>query len=333
MLTKLLRLLPPETAHTLTLRLLRTPFVPKYKWQGDASITLFGRRLRNPIGLAGGGDKEGAALRGWTRLGFGMVEVGTVTLKPRTGNPKPRIWRFPAYSALVNWVGLPNDGLDAFAKNLRDFQNTPERSELCLGASIASPQRIDDEFTQLAAACAPFVDYMTLDGSCPNLRDAVTESAPHKVAARNIKAAKQGAGKCPVLLKLAPTGDWNALKLLVDEVLAVGVDGFVAANTLPSASRNLLGNIAIEWPTHDGKPVGGFSGPALLDITCNMVREIRARTGKDMPIIGVGGVQSGADAVRLMDAGANAIQLYTGLTYKGPRLLHEIIQALRAHRA
>lgn len=332
MLTGLLHLLPPEEAHQLTLTLLQTPFVPRYKWDGDLSINLFDRKLRNPVGLSGGADKMGAALRGWARLGFGLVEAGTVTLNPRAGNPKPRIWRFPPQSALVNWMGLPNAGIETFAANLKTFQNAPERQELCLGASIASPDGIDEEFTKLAAACAPLVDYITLNASCPNTEEAKSENAPHKVAARQIKAVKKGSSNRPVLVKLAPSLDKAGLKLMAEEALAAGAQGFVATNTLPFALKKLSANLGINWPTHDGKPVGGFSGPQLLDIACFMVRELRVLAGRDAPIIGVGGVQSGADAWRLLDAGANAIQLYTGLTYKGPALLRDIMQALQTRK-
>ncbi|MDX1921538.1 MAG: dihydroorotate dehydrogenase 2 [Alphaproteobacteria bacterium] len=348
MLMELLRLLPPEAAHAVTIQALKLDLAPELQNTSDLHLSLFGKTIRNPIGLSAGADKEAAALAGWSKMGFGIVEAGTVTLHPRSGNPQPRLWRIKtaqavaspasaadaermADNALINWLGLPGKGLVPFVENLRAFQHHPSRKHLCVGASIASPDNILDEFKQLAEAVAPYVDYITLNASCPNVaghsNDQRDDHCIEDNAAAQIKKTKQGAGRIPVLLKLGPTREQASVERMVKAALAAGIDGFIATNTVPFGISNLL-NEKPQWPTHDGKEVGGYSGKQLLEISCWMVAQIRNLVPASMPVIGVGGVQSGEDARRLMHSGANAIQLYTGLVYKGPALLNDIAQAL-----
>ncbi|MDR3425589.1 MAG: dihydroorotate dehydrogenase 2 [Alphaproteobacteria bacterium] len=331
-LMRFLHVLPPEFAHKLTLTALRCGIGPAQNADADLSLSLFGKKARNPLGLSGGADKAAEALEGWARMGFGLVEAGTVTLKPRTGNAAPRCWRFSEQSSIVNWLGMPSGGVGPFIANLRAFQDKPERNQLILGASLASPDGKPEELTRLAEECSPLVDYLTLNISNPNVvyrSDA--NSSPETITADQIKACKSGAGSKPVLLKLGPTKDPAILRKRVETALAAGAAGFVATNTLSCADRGLVEGLSIEWPQQDGKPVGGYSGPHLLSLSCWMVQEIRVLVGENVPIIGVGGVQSGGDALRLLEAGANAIQVYTGLIYKGPVLIREILSALKTY--
>ncbi len=329
----LLHLLEPETAHGVTLAALKLGLGPVINEKRDIGLELFGRKIRNPIGLPAGADKKAEALAGWSRMGFGLVEAGTVcSAAPRAGNPRPRLWRFKPQRSLINWMGLPGPGIDVFAANLQAFQSRPERQHLTIGVSLASSGGRLEEFTQLAKTCAPYADYLTLNVSCVNVADATGHDAPEQAAARQIKACKEGAGSRPVLLKPGPAMDGDVLRRMADAALEAGVDGFVATNTLPHAGRALAETRSIDWPMRDGAPVGGYSGPGLLPISCWMVKELRARAGAGMPIIGVGGVQGGADALRLLKAGADAIQLYTGLVYKGPGLIREIMDAIAAER-
>lgn len=259
-------------------------------------------------------------------MGFGFVEAGTVTLYPREGNPTPRVWRLGDGGSLINWMGLPGDGLAPFVENLRAFSETPERERLILGVSIGSPEGNLDDFKTVAEACAPLADYLTLNASCPN----VAHEAGHAIEAiaKQITAVCEAAAPCPVLLKLGPTNDGAVLTEMVEAAKAAGAVGIVATNTVPHDKKHLL-RADTKWPEHGGKPVGGYSGPGLLETTCWMVAEIRRILGPDAPIMGCGGIQSGADALRVLKAGANVVQLYTGLTYQGPGLLDEIKRCLR----
>jgi dihydroorotate dehydrogenase len=325
--TKALHLLPPETAHKASLWVLKNGFGPLGKPDAAAlQSTVLGRMFFNPVGLAAGADKNAEALLGWAKMGFGFVEAGTVTARPRAGNPKPRLWRVGDGKSLFNWLGYPGEGLTPFVENLKEFSKTPERTRLALGVSIVSPEGTLDDFRIMSSTCAPFADYITLVTGCPNVAHETTLTA-HTVADR-LQATLQESGGVPVLLKIGPTNDPDALRVMVNAAMEAGAAGIVATNTVPFDKRELLKKDALTWPQHDDKPVGGYSGPALLDTTCSMVAEIRRLIGRDAPLIGVGGIQSGADAVRVIDSGANLIQLYTGLVYKGPALLEEIKAAL-----
>lgn len=325
--TKALHILPPEAAHKASLWMLKNGFGPLGKPDAAAlQSTVLGRMFFNPVGLAAGADKKAEALPGWAKMGFGFVEAGTVTARPRTGNPKPRIWRVGDGKSLINWLGFPSEGYLPFVNNLKEFSKTPERTKLAIGVSIVSPEGMLDDFRTMAAACSPFVDYFTLNVSCPNIAQEGAITA-HTMAEQLVATIQESSG-CPVMLKIGPTADPEVLKLMVSTAMEAGAAGIVATNTVPFAKKELLKNENLCWPQHDGSPVGGYSGPALLDTTCRMVAEIRRLIGRDAPLIGVGGIQSGADAVRVIDSGANLIQLYTGLVYKGPTLLEEIKEAL-----
>ena len=324
-ITKALHVLPPEMAHRASLWALKNGLGPAGKPDAPAlQVTFLGRTFSNPIGLAGGAEKKAEALRGWARMGFGFVEAGTVTLHARDGNPTPRIWRLGDGQSVVNWMGLPGDGLVPFVENLKVFSKTPECKKLGVGVSVGSPEGALDDFKKITAAVAPLADYITLNASCPNV--AHEDNAVQAIASQ-IKAVRSEAGMCPVLLKIGPTRDAEILKEVIGTAMEAGAAGIVATNTVPFDKKSLLKKEVL-WPQHDGKPVGGYSGAALLETTCWMIAEIRQLIGKDAPLIGVGGIQSGADAVQVLKAGANLIQLYTGLIYKGPALLEEIKETI-----
>lgn len=314
--------LPPETAHGLTLALLKSGLVPKAPSDpASLQVKILGQTFPNPIGLSAGADKRAEALSGWQALGFGFVEAGTLTLHPRAGNPGPRLWRFPQQRAVVNWLGLPGAGPDVFVRNLKAY--TAKNNGMRVGVSLASPEGGEDDFRKLAALTASLADYLALNISCPNTEDDMAGTLASLKG--QIAAIRAEAGACPVMVKLGPTGDTESLRPLVLTALEAGAAGFIATNTVPFDKRGLLNGAVPEWPVNaQGQAVGGYSGPALLSLSCEMVACIRSLTGPKVPIIGVGGVQSGADALKLLKAGANLIQLYTGLIYKGPRLLREI---------
>lgn len=315
---KLLHLFAPETAHRLALQATKWGLVPEGQ-SPNPHVALLGKTFINPVGLAAGADKRAEALAGWSKMGFGFVEAGSVTLHPRAGNPRPRLWRLPG-GALINWLGLPGDGLAPFVRHLQAFSKHPARQNLVVGASLAAPEGGADELKQLSAAVAPHVDYLTLNMSCPNV-------AGHAVPDMGqVKAVVSEAGGKPVLVKLAPTRSADALSATLTAAMESGAKGLVATNTVSYDNRALL-PYPPAWPEQAGKPVGGYSGPQLLDTSCWMVGQARALLGPDAPIIGCGGVQGYDDALRIFSAGADLVQLYTGLVYKGPALLDEIKQA------
>ncbi|MCD8562833.1 MAG: dihydroorotate dehydrogenase (quinone) [Alphaproteobacteria bacterium] len=323
-----LLLLPPETAHKVALWALKAGLVPPCPPDPSSlAVKILGRSFTNPIGLSAGADKEAAALQGWQRAGFGFVEAGTLMPRPRTGNPCPRLWRLAEQNAVVNWLGLPSRGPDGFIRNLKTFKENAANT-MAVGVSIASAEGLPDDFRHLSALAAPYADYIALNISCPNTAEDLTSTLEN--LKNQVGAVRAEAGKCPVLVKLGPTDDMAFLKALVQEGLGAGATGFIATNTVPYDKRVLIKDApAFEWPKNrEGAPVGGYSGPALLPVSLAMISEIRAITGPKVPLIGVGGVQSGEDAVRLLKAGANLVQLYTGLIYKGPRLVWDIKEVL-----
>ena len=326
---RLLQKLKPELAHKVAIAALYFGLGPKQPAKGKGPL-LFGKLLPGFVGLSGGADKNGRVLGGWRSLGFSFVEVGTVTLEPRRGNPQPRIWRMKDGRSLVNWMGLPNYGADSVAMNLANYR-TKNGKEFCVGISLASPNGVASEFQQMAARFAADVDFFTLNASCPNVSEHEAESALSGIIAQLEAIVGAAAGR-PVLVKLAPTNDENALRTTVRHLVAHGAAGFIACNTLPYTSSAMAeaGYLPREWPQHDGAPVGGYSGPALLYISKQMVRIIRSEIGKDKAIIGVGGISNAEDAKAMLEAGADAVQLYTALTYKGAPLLKQLNAALSA---
>lgn len=320
--------LPPETAHRAALALLKAGFGGQSPPDpASLNVNILGREFSNPIGLSAGADKEAAALKGWQRLGFGFVEAGTLMPGQRPGNPCPRLWRLADQDAVVNWLGLPSKGPDGFIRNLRRFCEDT-RNTLPVGVSIASAEGRAGDFEALAALVAPYAAYVALNISCPNTSEDLGGTLDSLKI--QLKAARAGAGACPVMVKLGPTEDMDLLRQMALTALDSGAIGFIATNTVPYDKRALLRDApAFAWPKNRaGQEVGGYSGPALLPITLSMIAELRAITGPKVPLIGVGGVQGGEDALRLLKAGANLVQLYTGLIYKGPRLVADIKEIL-----
>lgn len=316
---KLLQAFDPETSHTLALKALALGLGPKRQHLPQGTTQLLGCNLPTPLGLAGGADKTGAALQAWADMGLGFVEVGTITPNAREGNPRPRIWRL-GNGEMVNWMGLNSPGVEVVAANLQRFRQ--HNATFCLGASLANPSKVKEGLTPSAELLAPWVDFFTFNASCPNVAGHQAHDALAPILQEVAEVIAGAAGKA-VVVKLGPTDDPEALKATADALLKVGVAGFICCNTIPPDKRHLL-HTPIDWPEHDAKPVGGYSGPQLLPISVAMITTLRQHLGKDVPLIGVGGVQTPADAKSLIWAGANAIQLYAGLTRHGVKLLDDI---------
>jgi dihydroorotate dehydrogenase len=296
---------PPEAAHRILGVLLRLP-LPWRAMAGagdlpDVPTDLAGIALRNPVGLAGGFDKNGRYVRAMERVGFGFVVVGTVTRAPRKGNPKPRIVRRRATGSMVNAMGLPNDGTEVVAARLR---RGAEQRTMPVIASIAD-ERLDDVLANHAALAA-FVDGIELNASCPNVawgRDTDDETHLRSLVARLSQAREPGK---PLFVKLPPfatDAERQAVLALASVAMDAGADGLTCSNTRP-----------VDEPTLSvGR--GGLSGRELFAETPRIVEAVHAATGAT--VIACGGISSADDARRCLEAGATAVQLYTAFVYQG----------------
>jgi len=309
----LMRLVDPEIAHGLSLRALRRGWAGRDATPDDESLSVeaFGRRLRNPIGLAAGFDKDAVAVNALAALGFGFVEVGTVTPKPQGGNPKPRLFRLGADEAVINRMGFNNAGLDVFLRNLREA----DRGLVGVGANVginkqgAEPLR---DYPALVEAVSPFADYVTINISSPNtpgLRDLQSEAR---------LAGILDVIKCerPVFVKIAPDLDDDGLAAVVEVCAARGVAGLIISNTTLARPEDLRSNRRGE--------AGGLSGRPLFVPSTKMLARAYKMSGGRLMLIGVGGVASAEDAFAKILAGASLVQVYTGFAYAGPVLIPQM---------
>jgi dihydroorotate dehydrogenase len=307
-------------------------------WVDGASSGPDGRpglHFRNPVGLAAGFDKNGALVRFWDALGFGFAEAGSVTARPSAGNPRPRAFRLPADGALVNRMGLNNDGAPAAAERLG---RTPRpRRPFVLGVNVAKthdPAILGDDavedFRQSVRLVLPRADYLALNVSCPNTAEGKTFEEPEALdallAAVMAERAAQGA-RAPVLVKLSPPAAGATDVGAVDELVAIararGVEGFVATNTAPDRA-----GCATDAAVLDAIGRGGLSGRPLAARAEALTRHLFRATGGALPVIGVGGVDSPEEAYRRLRAGASLVEVYTGLVYEGPGLVRRIKRGL-----
>ena len=284
--------------------------------------TVWGLRFRGPVGLAAGFDKNATGIAAWRALGFGFAEVGSVTAQPRAGNPRPRAFRLVADRALVNRMGLGNDGAEAVARRLTQ---TPRPADFVVGVNVAKthdPAILGDaavaDFRASAAAMLPHADYLALNVSCPNTAEGKTFETPEALDAL-LGAVAPLAGGVPLVVKLSPPPpggvDAGAVDELVAVALAHGVAGFIATNTAPDRAGlrtppDVLSRVG----------AGGLSGPPLFARARALVRHLHRATGGRVPIVGVGGVDSADAAWAMIGAGASLLQLYAGLVYEGPGL-------------
>ncbi|HEX6018761.1 MAG TPA: quinone-dependent dihydroorotate dehydrogenase, partial [Burkholderiaceae bacterium] len=333
--------LDAERAHELTLdaiaALQGTPLQRLWSQpRVDDAVKLLGLTFPNRIGLAAGLDKNGRCIDGLGAMGFGFVEVGTVTPKAQPGNPKPRLFRLPRARALINRMGFNNDGLAAFVEHVqraRTFRARGGVLGLNIGKNAATPiERAADDYLLGLEAVYPHADYVTVNISSPNTRnlrslqgDAALDALLAALVARRAKLARTQARRVPLLLKIAPDLDEAQVRLIAGAVERHGIDGVIATNT--TVARD-----AVRGLPHADE-AGGLSGAPVLEPSNRVIAWLRATLGPKVPIIGVGGVLSGADACAKLDAGADLVQLYTGLIYKGPALVNECARALRARHA
>jgi dihydroorotate dehydrogenase len=319
----LLRWLDPEDAHRLAIHGLRW-LPPARPRPDDARLAAraFGLNFPNPVGMAAGFDKSADVPDALLRLGFGFVEIGSVTPKPQTGNPRPRLFRLERDEAVINRLGFNNDGADAVLRRLARRAHLPGIVGVNIGANKDSPDRVAD-YVSLIEAFAPVASYFTLNVSSPNtpgLRNLQQASTLDDLLAKVIDArerVRQNAGDSPVLLKIAPDLSLNELDDVVQIARSRRVDGMIVGNTTITRSPALR-------ETSRAKEAGGLSGRPLFRLSTRMVAETYVRAEGAFPLIGVGGIDSGGAALAKIRAGATLIQLYSSLIYKGLGLVDDI---------
>ncbi|HXP75151.1 MAG TPA: quinone-dependent dihydroorotate dehydrogenase [Stellaceae bacterium] len=318
----LLRLLPPEAAHRASIVALRAGIAPGNAGPDPPSlgITLWGRRFPNPIGLAAGFDKNAEVPDAMLRFGFGFVETGTVTPRPQPGNPKPRMFRLTEDCAFINRLGFNNQGLDAAHARLAARRGRAGLVGANLGKNKDSVDAIAD-YVAGVTALAPLADYLVVNVSSPNtpgLRDLQRKSSLLALIAalKSARAAAAPSDPPPLLLKIAPDLSEGERVEVAEAALETGVDGLVISNTTVARPAELRSPHARE--------VGGLSGKPLFAASTALVAEMRRLTRGRIPLIGVGGIASGADAYAKIRAGASLVQLYTALVYAGPGLVLRI---------
>jgi dihydroorotate dehydrogenase len=332
--------LDPETAHDLTLasleRLQRTPLhCVLAQPRVDDPVTVAGLRFPNRIGLAAGLDKNGRCIDAFGDLGFGFVEVGTVTPLGQPGNPKPRIFRLPEANALINRLGFNNDGLDAFLANVRRsmrFRAGGGVLGLNIGKNAATPiERAADDYLACLDGVYPQADYVTVNISSPNTQnlrslqgDAALDALLAAIAERREGLAGRHGRRVPVFVKIAPDLDAVQVDAVASALRRHGLDGVIATNT--TVARDTVQHLP------HGTEAGGLSGAPVFEASNRVIRALRAALGPGFPIIGVGGVMQAADAVAKIEAGADLVQIYTGFIYGGPALVHDAAAAVHARR-
>lgn len=328
--------LDPEQAHELTLdaiaRLQNTPLQCLWSQSRvDDPVTLAGLRFPNRVGLAAGLDKNGRCIDGLGAMGFGFIEVGTVTPKAQPGNPRPRMFRLPAKQALINRLGFNNEGLEAFLANVqraRSFRAAGGVLGLNIGKNAATPiERAADDYLAALDGVYPHADYVTVNISSPNtknLRALQSDEALDALLGALVERRESLAGRLgrrvPMFLKIAPDLDDAQIALIAATLRRHGIDGVIATNTT-------IARDAVQGLPHADE-TGGLSGAPVLEPSNRVIRALRAALGTGYPIVGVGGVLSGDDARSKIDAGADLVQIYTGLIYRGPALVAEAARAL-----
>lgn len=329
----------PEAAHEATLSALQRAY--------DCSLTrgfmreralaptkLMGLSLRNPVGLAAGLDKNGAHIDAMGNLGFGFIEVGTVTPRAQPGNPKPRMFRIPEAQALINRLGFNNLGLDTFLANVK--KSTWRQHGGILGLNIGKNadtpiERAADDYLIGLEGVYPHADYITVNISSPNTKNLRALQGEHELdlLLGQLKNKRESLAdlhgkRVPLVVKIAPDLTVEEIDTIAEVLPKHGIDGVIATNTT-------LSREAVAGMKH-AEEAGGLSGAPLHEKSLEVIKQLRQRLNPDFAIIGVGGIMSGHQAVEKIQAGANAVQLYTGLIYRGPALVGECVKEIRGYK-
>jgi dihydroorotate dehydrogenase len=337
--------LDPETAHEVTLHGLAavqgTPLRLAYcNGRVEDPVVLAGLTFPNRVGLAAGLDKNARCIDGLGAMGFGFIEVGTVTPKAQPGNPKPRMFRLPKANALINRLGFNNDGLDAFVANVKRsalYQKQQLTSTkgpamllgLNIGKNAATPiENATDDYISGLIGVYPYADYVTINISSPNTKnlralqsDEALDQLLGALAQQREKLAAEHGKRTPLFVKIAPDLDESQVAVIAATLQRHGMDGVIASNTT-------LSREAVKGMAHADE-TGGLSGAPVLTMSNRVISQLRSALGPAFPIIGVGGIMSAEDAVSKIKAGADVVQIYTGLIYKGPSLVKQSAELIR----
>jgi dihydroorotate dehydrogenase len=318
--------LDPETAHRATLRALEV--LPLKNFVADKPVDAMGLRFPNPVGLAAGLDKDAAHIDALARLGFGFLEVGTVTPRPQPGNARPRLFRLKDQEALINRFGFNNVGIDAFVANV-----ARARWRGVLGINIGKnadtpPERAADDYAACLEKAYAYASYVTINVSSPNTENLRRLQDRHpldallaRLVALRQRLAERHGKLVPLVLKVAPDLESPEIEMIAETVRRHRIEGLIATNT--SVSRE-----GVEGSRH-AREKGGLSGAPILKRSTAVLRAFAAHL-PGTTLIGAGGILRGADAADKFAAGASLVQLYTGLVYRGPRLVSECVSASRA---
>ncbi len=334
-----IRYIDPETAHDRTLNALalaQSNPVGRAVLRSIAGdipnqpVQVGRLHFPNPLGMAAGFDKDARVVRGLALLGFGHIEIGTLTPRPQPGNPRPRVFRLPADEAVINRMGFPNGGVEAAVSRLRALAAKPH--DFVLGVSLGKQKETPlaeaaDDYIDVMRAVHACADYLAVNISSPNtpgLRELqggryLEQLLNTLVAGNRELAADAGTNAPPLWVKIAPDLEWHEIDEILEALTAAGVDGIIATNT--TLARDGLSESA-------QTEAGGLSGRPLRERATALIAYIHRRMGDALPIIGVGGISSAADAREKLDAGASVVQLYTGMIYGGPGLPGRIMRQL-----
>jgi len=331
LLRPILFLVEPETAHALVIKALQRGLGPHETLNENDPILktkLFGLDFNNPIGLAAGFDKDAEAVNGSLDIGFGFAEFGCVTPLPQPGNPKPRVFRIPTASAVITRMGANSRGTEIFARNLQAWKNSPDRIKRPVGANLSHNKNSSDEIGDLRTSLqriSPFVDFVTISLSRPNQkgnRDPLPKEDMIALLSKFTKIRDELAPNLPIIAKMSIDSNEDQQADTASVTLNAGIQGLMIGGTSSSRPSNVPRNLVDE--------PGGLSGPPIFGPSTRILSNMYKLTGGKLPLIGNGGISSGADAYEKIRSGASLIQLYSALIFKGPGIVTNINKELAA---